>query len=212
MVPLTLARSALAGLLAALLAACASAPPAEQDRFFRLEPPAPAPVAGRPVPATLVVRELAARGFEGGRAIVYRTAESPLETNRYRNLLWEQPPGVALAGLLADGLRAVDLFELVILPDQRARTQYLLEGELARFEHQPTEQPPQVTAEFSLTLVRTRDRSPLATRRYAGTEPVPNATPVAMAEAFNRLTGRLVGEAVRDLAGLRGRLREDAPQ
>lgn len=197
-------------LLAGLLTACASAPPVEQDRFFRLEPPPPAPATGRPVPATLVIRELAARGFEGGRAIVYRTAESPLETNRYRTLLWEEPPGVALAGLLADGLRAANLFELVILPDQHARAQYLLEGELARFEHQPTDQPPRVAADFSLTLVRYSDRSPLATRRYAGSEPITDATPRAMAEAFNRLAGRLVSEAVRDLAGLRERLRADA--
>lgn len=210
MVPLIRTLSAVAALLATLLGACGTAPPAEPDRYFRLQAPATATPGGRPVAATLVVRELATRGFEGGRAIVYRTAETPLETNRYRNLLWEVAPGPAMAGMLADGLRQVDLFELVILPDQRARAEYLLEGELARFEHLPTDRPPAVAVEFSLILVRSRDRSPLATRRYSGREPVADGTPEGMAEAFNRLAGRLVADAVRDLAALRPRLGEDA--
>jgi cholesterol transport system auxiliary component len=207
MVPLSRTIALLPAALALLLGACASAPPAERDRFFRLEAPVAAIPAGAPVSATLVVNDLRAGGFEGGQRIVYRTPEAPLQTHRYPTLWWEEPPGRALAGLLAEGLRAAGLVGFVVRPDQRVRGDYLLGGELARFEHRPTDQPPRVVGDFTLTLVRASDRSPLLSRRYQGEEPVRESTPEAMAAAFNRLAGRLVGEAVADLAALRPRLR-----
>lgn len=203
-------RVAHGGLLAALallLGACASAPPAERDRFFRLEAPVATIPAGVPVRATLVVNDLRASGFEGGQRIVYRTAEAPLQTHRYPTLWWEEPPGRALSGLLTEALRAAGLAGFVVRPDQRVRGDYLLSGELARFEHRPTDQPPRVVADFTLTLVRGDDRRPLLSRRYQGEEPVPESTPEAMAAAFNRLAGRLVQAAAADLIGLKPRLR-----
>jgi cholesterol transport system auxiliary component len=200
-------RGALLSALALLLSACASAPPAERDRFFRLEGPVAQVPAGVPVRATLVVNELRAGGFEGGQRIVYRTAEQPLQTHRYPTLWWEEPPGRALSGLLTEALRTAGLVTFVVRPEQRVRGDYRLGGELARFEHRPTDQPPRVVADFTLTLVRGDDRRPLLSRRYEGEEPVPESTPEAMASAFNRLAGRLVGQAVQDLSALRPRLR-----
>lgn len=201
------ARGALLAALALLLGACSSAPPAERDRFFRLEGPVAAAPAGVPVRATLVVNDLRAGGFEGGQRIVHRTAEEPLQTHRYPTLWWEEPPGRALSGLLTEALRATGLVGFVVRPDQRVRGDYLLGGELARFEHRPTDQPPRVVVDFTLTLVRAGDRSPLLSRRYQGEEPVPESTPEAMAAAFNRLAGRLIGQAAQDLLALRPRLR-----
>jgi cholesterol transport system auxiliary component len=190
------------------LVACGAPEPVQRDRFFSLEPPIQAPPGQiTPLRATLLVNDLAARGFLGGRQILYRTQDRPLEVQRYNLLLWEKPPGRAIAGDLTRALRTAGLFELVITPAQRSRTDYILGGEVDRFEHLPTARPPEVMAEFSLTLMRGVDRRSLFSRRYRGREQTRAETPEAMAQAFNRLAGRLIGQAVQDLRALRPRLR-----
>ena len=204
MVPLI--RRSLALVLTLLLTGCGAPEPASRDRFYALESTVPV-VAGQPAAGvTLLVNDLAAYGFLGGRQIVYRTAEEPLEVQRYHQLLWEEPPGRALALELLTALRAARLVELVITPAQRARADYILGGEITRFEHLPTDRPPRVRAEVNLTLLRGDDRRSLISRKYAGDEPTGGDTPQAMVQAFDRLSGRLVGEVVRDLQLLRPKL------
>lgn len=200
------------GLLASvLLTACGTTGPAQRDRFYTLEPQVQVePATTSPLGATLSVYGLTARGFLGGRQIVYRTQDRPLEVQRYNLLLWEEPPGRSVARDLMVALRTAQLFELVITPAQRIPGDYILRGEIDRFEHLPTAAPPKVAADFSLTLMRANDRRPLLARRYQGQEVVSDASPEAMARAFNRLAGRLVGDAVRDLQSLRQRL-DSAP-
>lgn len=188
------------------LQGCGSAQPMRQDRFYSLEPVALTGPTGTPAPVVLLVNNLGARGFLGGRAIVYRTREEPLVARRYDDLLWEDPPTRAIARALVDAIRAAGVVEVVVVPADRARFDLLLGGEVERFEHLPTDTPPQVAGTLNLALVRAADRSPIATRRYSGEEPVAGDTPDAMAEAFNRLTARLMAEAVRDLEALRPRL------
>lgn len=193
--------------MAALLAACGAPEPASRDRFFAHEPRVDV-TPGKPAAGlTLLVNDLAARGFLGGRQIVYRTAEDPQEVQRYYQLLWEEPPGRALAQELVGAVRAAGLFDLVITPAQRARADYILGGEVTRFEHLPTDRPPRVRAELTLTLMRGDDRRSLVSKSYSGEEPTGADTPEAMVQAFDRLSARLLGEAVRDLQSLRPRFR-----
>jgi len=196
-------------LLAALMVnACGAPEPAERDRFYSLSPQIQAkPTTTPPLRSTLLVNDLSARGFLGGRQIVYQTQEQPLEVQRYNLLLWEAPPGRSIAGDLAAALRAARLFEFVITPAQRSRADYVLGGEIARFEHLPTAVPPTVVVDFRLTLLHGTDRRSLFSRRYQGQEIVKGASPEAMARAFNQLTGRLIGNAVRDLQSLQPKLR-----
>lgn len=198
----------LVALLASLLlGACGAPEPAQRDRFYTLEPQVQAgPATTSPLSATLLVYDLSARGFLGGRQIVYRTQDRPLEVQRYNLLLWEEPPGRSIARDLVAALRGTQLFELVVTPAQRGRGDYILRGEIDRFEHLPTAAPPKVAADFKLTLLRGSDRRPLFSRRYQGQEVTQDASPEDMARAFNRLAGRLVGDAVRDLQSLRPRL------
>ncbi len=192
---------ALAGLVG-----CGTSGPIKSDRFFRLDPAVLEGPAGAPVPAILMVHDLAARGFLGSRAIPFRTREDPLVAQRYDDLLWEEPPARALARALVTALRAARVFEFVVVSAERARADYLLGGELERFEHLPTDQPPRVAATFQLALVRADDRSVVATRDYRGEEPVDAATPDAMIAAFNRLSARLAAAVVRDLQSVKPRL------
>ena len=161
---------------------------------------------GAPVPAILLVNNLAARGFLGGRPIGFRTREEPLIAQRYEDLLWEDPPGQSLVRALESAIRAARVFEFVVVPAERARADYLLGGEVERFEHLPTDQPPRVAVAFRLVLVRADDRNSIISRDYSGEEPVTASTPDAMVEAFIRLNARLIAEAVRDLQSAKPRL------
>lgn len=189
------------------LTGCGSAPPLERDRNYSLAPKVPQTGAGTPTGAILLVNDLAARGFLGGRQIVYRTREEPLVVDRYEHYLWAEPLPRALAQSLVGAIRDAGVFRFVVIPADRARADYLLGGEVSQFEHRPTDQPPRVVATLNLSLVSADQRRSLWTRQYSGEEPVQAATPDAMAEAFNRLTARLVGEVVRDLRALRPRLK-----
>jgi cholesterol transport system auxiliary component len=183
-----------------LITACGAPEPAQQDRFFSLQPQVQTPLAP-PVTlgANLLVNDLAARGFLGGRQIVFRASEQPLEVQRYNLLLWEEPPGRAIARSIALSLRATGLFDFVITPAQRSRADFLLSGEIDRFEHRPTARPPKVVAEYSLTLLRGSDRRSLFSQRYQGQEKIRGETPQEMVEAFNRLAGRLITQSIQDL-------------
>lgn len=206
--PFRLASIALLLLSSLLLSACSSPEPAERDRFYSLAPQLPsAPAVSAPLRATLLVNDLAARGFLGGKQIVYRTNEQPLEVRRYNQQLWEEPPGRAIAGELAATVRKAGLFEFVITPAQRSRADYILSGEIKRFEHLPTATPPKVVADFSLTLLHGADRRSLFSERYQGQETTDGDRPEDMAQAFNRLSGRLIADAVGDLRSQRSRLR-----
>lgn len=192
--------------LALALQACGSAPPARPDRYYSLEPPLPAPLGGTPVPVVLLVNNLGARGFLGGRAIVFRTSDQPLVVQRYDSLLWAEPPTRALAAALVGAIRSAGLVEVVAVAADQARFDLMLGGEVTRFEHLPMERPPRVAGAINLVLVRAPDRAALASRQYAAEEPVVGDTPDAMAQAFNRLTGRLMAQVVGDLRGLKPRL------
>lgn len=191
-----------AALAAGLLGGCGGGAPVTRDAFFVLEPAVAMGPATRHVPATLLVMPLGARGFLGGTQIVFRTGEQPLQVQRYDDLLWEEAPGRALSDVLATALRDSGAFAFVVTIADRARADYILGGELIRFEHLPTAAPPRVSGEVNLTLVDGRTRRTLFSRTYAGDEPTGDSTPVAMAAAFNRLAERLAADALADLAGI----------
>ncbi|MGE5155032.1 MAG: ABC-type transport auxiliary lipoprotein family protein [Bdellovibrio bacteriovorus] len=192
--------------LALGLSGCGSSQPLRPDLFYSLEPAMVAGTGGAPAPVVLLVNNLGARGFLGGRAIVFRTSDQPLVAQRYEELLWEDPPSRAVAQALVGAIRSAGIVEVVVVPADRAHFDLLLGGEVERFEHRPTDSPPRVAATINLALVRATDRATLASRQYSGEEPVTGDTPDAMAEAFNRLTARLMTEVVRDLQALKPRL------
>jgi cholesterol transport system auxiliary component len=187
---------------------CGSSQPVRPDRYYRLSPAVTeTPAVAAPVPGILLVNDLAAHGFLGGRPIVFRTREATQVVQRYEDLLWEEPPTQSLANALVAAIRAARVFEFVVVPADRARADYLLGGEVERFEQLPTDQPPRVAIRFRLALVRADHRGSMASQDYGGEEPVDAATPQAMVAAFDRLSGWLIAEAVRDLKDQQPRLR-----
>jgi cholesterol transport system auxiliary component len=110
----------------------------------------------------------------------------------------------ALARNLVRAVRHAQVFERAVIPADRARADYLLGGEVERFEHLPTAMPPRVVGTLNLALVRADDRRSVRDRRYSREVEVQGDTPDAMAEAFNRLAALLAADVVRDLRTLPG--------
>jgi ABC-type uncharacterized transport system auxiliary subunit len=200
-------RWATMALASAALVACAGGS-ARQDHFYPLAPRVQVEPTGTPVAATLLVTQPVARGLTGGRELVFVGADRPGEVQTYVYHLWADPPAAAIASSLVAALRQAGPFAFVTAPGQRARADYLLSGELTQLTHFPDAQPPRVEASLSFTLVNA-DRRPVVSHLYQGSEPA-GPDPAAAAAAFDRLLGRLLAEAVRDLQATRGRLRPSA--
>lgn len=199
--------AAVAALLLSVLAGCGGPAPAVRDDYFSLNPRIQVIPSPQPLPATLLVDDFAARGFAGGNQIVFRLQETPLQTQRYQDYLWEEIPGRALAEDLTAALDRASVFATVLGREARVSGDYLLSGRVLRFEHRPTDTPASVTAEIELTLVDNDTRRGLFHRRYSGERATAESTPEAMAEAFNRLSADLLGQAVRDLQAAAAALR-----
>jgi cholesterol transport system auxiliary component len=210
-------RFILLGLLSLSLGGCGAPVTVKEDQYLSLVPPtAPelsgdAPASGAQHEQDLQVNELAARGFLGGRQIVFRTTADPWQTQRYDQLLWDEPVPRALSRHLAASIRAAGLFRFVLIPADRGNADYLLSGEVERFEHLPTATPPRVAGTLSLTLLRASDRRPLLVRRYDAEEIVAGETPAAMAAAATRLADRLAAAVVADLRAWRAGVSRQPP-
>ncbi len=198
-------------LLPSLFVGCGSSGPTQRDQFYALQPRVRITPSTQVLSATLLVTPLASRGFLGGAQILFRTAAEPLQVQRYHRFLWEEIPGRAIAAALIAALRTAGVFEYVVSVADRAQADLMLNGELTQLEHLPTANPPQVSAAFDLTLIATDDRSIQFAQRYSGQEPTANSTPEDMAQAFNRLIGRLLSQAVDDIQRLTPRLRQVLP-
>lgn len=176
------------------------------DRFYRLDPSPQVTPETSPVAAILLVTNLSARGFLGGRQIIYRTSAEPLLTQRYDALLWDEPPAGAVSSALIDALRRSNLFRFVVIPSEQSRADYILSGELQRLEHLPTATPPRVAATIHLSLVSGNGWSTIASHTYSDEEDIDGTTPDAMVTAFDRLVSRLIASAIADLQGMRQQL------
>lgn len=192
-------RLAIIAALALSLGGCGSPAPRPIERFYALDPAPLETPSGTSNPGTLQVGELAARGFLGGRQIVFRAESSPLEVLRHPQLLWEEPVPRAMTRNLVEGLRAAKVFRFTLVQADRGRADYRLGGEVLRFEHLPTAVTPRVSGTLELALVRAADRSVLSNNRYSREVEIQGTTPEAMVEAFNRLAALLVADVVRDL-------------
>jgi cholesterol transport system auxiliary component len=191
-----------AAVSAALLAGCGGEP--IRDVYFSLQSDVDIAPGQRPIAGTLRISPLTARGFVAGSRIVYRTAEQPERVQRYSEYLWEDVPARAFADDLLSALRAARAFENAVTSSDPARADYLLGGELKTFEHRPTDRPPGVRAELTLVLVDGRSRALLVEKTFGGFEPTAltaegRTTPAAMVAAFNRLSGRIIGEVIADV-------------
>jgi len=201
-------RPALALILCAVLAACGGAP--VRDLYYDLDARVTAVPGGAPIPGTVRVSPLTARGFLAGSRIVYRTVEAPMQVQRYGEYLWADVPAAAVAADLLAALRDARVFENAVGAADPARASYLLTGELTRFEHLPTAPRPHVAVELTLVLVDADDRRLVVSKTYSETAPTPRGPdglmrPETMITAFDHATGRIIDAVIRDIRALAAR-------
>ncbi|HTE51560.1 MAG TPA: ABC-type transport auxiliary lipoprotein family protein [Kofleriaceae bacterium] len=127
---------AVAGLVAALTAACFGGGSTPQINYYALSPPDTVAKSG--VAPAIAVEELRAQAPYDERRIVYRT--SPYQLSYYEYDQWAAAPGVLVADYLRRAYQASGRFGLV-LPRPGTDTAAILGGQVLAFEETGRSKP-----------------------------------------------------------------------
>jgi len=131
-----------------LVAGCLSTPSITSTRFYTLEV-APQTAQGEPLGKTLGVRPLSsARPYK--LEIAYKN-----ESNRlayFPRVEWAESPATVVNRALADSLRDLGLFDDVGDAADMVRPDYILTGELRRFDADYTLSSPRAVVEVSISI------------------------------------------------------------
>lgn len=130
------------------LAGCLTTPTVEPLRYYTLTPELPS-VSGVPADATLGIRPIVgARPYRVEMA--YTASENQIAY--FRRGEWAESPAVMLNRTLTDAIEATGIFRDVGDAANMARPDYILTGELRRFEADYTADTPQATVEASFAI------------------------------------------------------------
>ena len=139
------------GLIAAgFLAACGSAAPVPEDKFYRLVVSAPSS-SKTLFPGIMEVDRFVADGLTAGRPIVYSETGKPFQVKEFHYHFWTQPPTVMLRDELVSYLRARKISDTVVTPEMRVTPDYILTGKIKRLE-KVLGDPPKAVLELELGL------------------------------------------------------------
>jgi len=180
----------------ALLLACAGGP-APRDHFYRIQTPAPAPLAAPVFPGTVEVDRFRADALTGGIRIVQRQATGSSELEPYAYHQWADPPTILLQTRLVDFLRETRAAPLVVTPELRAHSDFAVLGRIAQLEHQTSGGASRAVVELELSVSRESDRAVLLQRVYR--EEKPAAGP-SVAEAVDAASAAVSAIFTRFLA------------
>jgi cholesterol transport system auxiliary component len=187
-------------LLLFALSGCAGSPP-PADQYYRLSPPATAPLA-RPVLSGVVeVGRLGAEGLTGDRAILYSHRDTPSQLARSAYRFWSEPPPVLLADRLVDLLRDAQAAPSVVSGDLRVSPDILIEGRLHRFE-QVLGNPPAVVVDLELGVIRLHGAELRLLKRYQVEQPLASDSPADAAAGFDAAVGEVFRQFLADLGRL----------
>lgn len=150
---------------AMLLAACSSAPPVPQDRFYRLDQPsaltAPVRLGGK-----IAVAPIDADGVYRERSILFVDESSPLEIQRYHYHFWTSHPSALLQEQLIAFCRNNNLGEQVSRFDPAEPAEWVIRGQLLRFEREVSATGSRAAVVLELSLSRSNERIPLLSKEY----------------------------------------------
>lgn len=190
----------IAGTCAVLaLAACASAEPAPQDTYYRVDTGVPGAQAARVVlPGVVVVERFAVEGLTSGRAINYVDAASPNRLQQYFYHHWAEPPNVMLRDALVAYLRGSGAVETVITPAVRTDANYAVTGAINTLERR---MGPAISALVELEIAVTEfDSGDLVhVGTYRAEVPADGAAIDDTVVAFNRALADIFARFVADV-------------
>jgi len=170
------------------------------ERFYRLEPPAPAErFASPPLAGLLVVERPLAEGVVGERPLLYTEATAP-GLLQYHYHSWAGAPDRMVQDMLVRCLRAGNAAERVLAPEQAlGAPRYRLAGQLNRLEQWRGDDP-RVEVEMELGLVRRRDGALLWVEHFRAKAPAPDASVAGAVRAFDTAFARICERVLERLA------------
>jgi len=174
----------------ALALACAGGP-APTDHFYRIEAPAPAPLAAPVFPGTVEVDRFRADALTGGVRIVKRQTAGASELEPYSYHQWADPPTILLQTCLVDFLRRAKAATLVVTPELRARAEFTVLGRIDLLEHQGAGGAPRAVVALDLTISRVSDRAVLLQRVYREERPAAGPSVGEAVDAANAAVGAI---------------------
>lgn len=130
--------------------------------------------------------------------VVYREAEE-----------WAEPPRDAVTRTLIDALSATGYFSDVGTASAVPLPDYILTGELRRFDEMRTTSPPQALCEVRITVRQNqRPAHALLSRTYRESVPLEGASAGDFAEAMTVAVTTIVANATEDIVAAVGRTAE----
>ena len=185
-------RTGICGLLLVSLTGCGTAKPVPEDRYFRVDVPAPAVTDRAPVlRGGLLVDRLQTDNLRSGRAIVFRQSGKPLQLQRYHYRFWSEPPAKMVQHQLTRYLQQAAVASSVFSPEYALSHRYRLTGRLIEFDRVLADNA--VTSAVSLEFVLTeRGRpAPLLSKTYHAQSESSDAQDM---HAFARATQQALAE------------------
>lgn len=117
------------------LGGCASAPPAPEDHYYRLQATYAAGAAmANPLSGTIEVDRFVADGLTSERGLVYSDAATPSQVHAYHYHFWIKPPTVMLRDEMVAFLREAKAAKAVVTPELRVDADYALTGKIEHLE------------------------------------------------------------------------------
>lgn len=194
-------KNSIVSLLAVLVLSACVQPEVPPDRFYRIVPPPPQPLAAPLLRGTLEVDRPAANGLVANRAIVYADSARPNELEAYSYRFWAEPPALMLRDELVRYLRAAGVAEAVVTADMRLDADYVLISRLKRLER-VVGADPRVEVEMDISL-RDNRRDRLVFQRIYRDSVAPSDDSISAAvDAINAAFADFCARLVTDLGGV----------
>jgi ABC-type uncharacterized transport system auxiliary subunit len=179
-----------------LLAGCATTQYTPTTRY-RLDPVVDIK-AGTPGEGSLGIRALiAARPYK--QAIVSQDAGYVLSYSSHEE--WSELPSATITRTLTDALAATKRFKDVGDAVNLAAPDYILTGELRKFDLDRAESAWSAVCEVRLELRKGMTREPVWAETLTASEPLPKNEVTALPAAMSRAVGKVVTQAATAIAG-----------
>ncbi len=187
-------------LLSLLLTACGSAPPAPEDRYYRLADLTDVKPGGAQLFAgTLAIGTIESAGVYAERAIVYSEASEPNKLQHYHYHFWADTPASLIRDHLAHYLRNSQVAPIVVVDKGEAEWKYLLVGRMRRFERVQLGIGSKVVVEIEFRLLQRGARQPLLIQDYSSEVGVSGGSVNAATEAFAEALGEIYRKLLVDM-------------
>jgi ABC-type uncharacterized transport system auxiliary subunit len=187
-------------IIALLVTACGSVPPAPEDRYYRLAAVTDTVSGGGQIfSGTLAIGTIEAAAVYGERAVVYSEAAQPNKLKHYNYHFWADPPPRLIRDHLAIYLRNNQVAPIVVVDKGEAEWEYLLVGRMRRFERVMQVIGSQVVVEIEFRLLQRGARQPLLIRDYSAEVGVSGGSVNAATEAFAEALGEIYQKLLADM-------------